>query len=99
MLQRITFIVVVAGVLVSCLSQNEGTSKLIPSAVSEKTPRERRGLEFYADPSTWPENGVPGDVNVYPSYEERALGTWLNVVCLTLLLIILFFIIHSFITK
>ena len=42
-----------------------------------------RDKEFEAPIESWPANGVPGDVNVYPSFEERAMGTWLNVVCTT----------------
>ena len=40
-------------------------------------------MEFAAPIESWPANGVPGDVNVYPSFEERAMGTWINVVCIT----------------
>jgi len=83
MLSTVTFAVVVASILVTCLSGFDGN--LIPPVVSEEVLQQKqydkRELEFYAEPSTWQENGVPGDVNVYPSYEERALGTWLNVVC------------------
>lgn len=36
---------------------------------------------YHIDESEWPENGVPGDVNVYPSYDERSTNVWINVVC------------------
>ena len=36
---------------------------------------------YYIEESKWPEYGVPGDVNVYPSYDERGTNVWINVVC------------------
>lgn len=56
---------------------------LLPPVTREAHQRMPRDKEFEAPIESWPANGVPGDVNVYPSFEERAMGTWLNVVCTT----------------
>ena len=56
---------------------------LLPPVTRKARQRMPRFLEFEAPIESWPANGVPGDVNVYPSFEERAMGTWLNVVCTT----------------
>ena len=37
--------------------------------------------QFELPDEEWPENGVPGDSHAYPSYDERSMGVWLNVVC------------------
>ena len=83
MLSTVTFAVVVASILVACSS---GIPPVFSEDLLQQKQYDKRELEFYAEPSTWPGNGVPGDVNVYPSYEERAFGTWLNVVCYTVFL-------------
>ena len=66
-------------------AQHEGgdVEILLPPVTREAHQRMPRDKEFEAPIESWPANGVPGDVNVYPSFEERAMGTWLNVVCTT----------------
>jgi len=81
MMARITFIIVLDCVLIACLSEYESKSRLSSVVVAGDLPRDKRANEYFVDPSQWPNNGVPGDVNVYPSYEERAMATWINVVC------------------
>lgn len=72
---------VVACVCAQTHAEKEAVERLVPpqkASAHQHVPRER---EFEAPIDQWPANGVPGDVNVYPSFEERAMGTWLNVVC------------------
>ena len=84
MVFRITFVVVVACILLTGLSEYEEISQPIPVVAAgdlEKQQQDKREYEYFVDPSQWPGNGVPGDFNAYPSYEERAMATWINVVC------------------
>ncbi len=47
--------------------------------------RARADKNYIIDEVEWPAYGVPGDSHKFPSYEERDVGTWLNVVCFFLL--------------
>ena len=78
---RFVLAVVLAGALLPCITAKEVSRAVLSEDLPLQQHREESEFEFFVDPSSWPENGVPGDVNVYPSYEERAMGTWLNVVC------------------
>jgi len=83
MTRSLFFVVVVSGILAICLSEeSSGIGGLTPAVkitADSEGVQEKRSLEYYSAPANWPENGVPGE-NKYPSYEERSMGTWINVV-------------------
>jgi len=68
MYRAVLVLAVVSCLLQGCLSQERRSVSFA-----------KRAYEYEIAESEWPEYGVPGDVNVFPTYDERSLGVWTNV--------------------
>jgi len=79
-MHRSCFAVIVACLLAACLSESAPMVGLPPADLpDEEVKHQARAGEYIIAESSWPAYGVPGDVNHYPSYQERTIGLWINI--------------------
>jgi len=79
-MHRSCFAVIVACLLAACLSESAPKVGLPPADfATDETNLDKRAGEYIIAESDWPDYGVPGDVNHFPSYQERSLGLWINI--------------------
>jgi len=78
---RIVFVAFVACLIAVCSAESVAKTleSLPPVEEFDDYGLSPRAAIYELPTSEWPDNGCSGDVNMYPSFDERSMGLWINV--------------------